>query len=157
MELIIIPKGSGKYDVTDTKERMIYTVTKKKKLIGFPITTLFDPSGYRLYSLQRTAAGNKPTFQILFNEKVFMAIKCESLYVDPTITFNGGSYSFELRGKTQQNLTLYSRRDEIGSLVTEKQANGEPKYTLTIENKFYDDFFPLFAVVADKCFSGNNK
>lgn len=157
MELIIIPKGAGKYDVTDTKERMIYTVAKKKKLIGFPITTLYDPSGYRLYSLQRTEAGNKPAFQILFNEKVFMAVKCESLYVDPTITFNGGSYAFELRGKTQQNLTLYSRKDEIGSLVTEKQANGEPKYTMTIENKYYDDFLPLFGVVADKCFNPNKK
>ncbi len=157
MELIIIPKGAGKYDVTDTKERMIYTVAKKKKLIGFPITTLFDPSGYRLYSLQRTEAGNKPAFQMLFNDKVFMAIKCESLYVDPTITFNGGSYAFALRGKVQNNLTLFSRNDEIGTLITEKQANGEPKYTLTVENKFFDDFFALFAVVADKCFNPNNK
>lgn len=157
MELIIIPKGAGKYDVTDAKERIIYTVTKKKKLMGFPITILFDPSGYRLYSMQRTKAGNKPEFHIIFNEAVFMAVKCESLYVDPTITFNGGSHAYELRGKDQKTLKLYARKDEIGNLITEMQANGDPKYTLTIENKYYDDFFPLFAVIADKCFSGKNK
>lgn len=157
MELVIIPKGAGKYDITDTKDRIIYTVTKKKRLIGNPLTTLHDASGYALYRLLRTESGKKPAFQIIFNEKPFMAVKCESLFVDPTITFNGGSFAFELRGANSRNLKLYAHGDEIGALVTEKQANNEPKYTMTVENKFFDDFFPLFAVVADKCFSGNNK
>ena len=157
MELVILPKGSGKYDVLDTKERVIYTVTKKKRLIGNPITTLHDASGYALYRLVRTESGKKPAFQIIFNEAAFMAVKCESIFVDPTITFQGGSHRYELRGKSSNNLTLYSYKDEIGTLVTERQANNEPKYLLTVENKFFDDFIPMFAIVADKCFNGTNK
>ena len=86
-----------------------------------------------------------------------MAVKCESIFVDPTITFQGGSHRYELRGKSSNNLTLYSYKDEIGTLVTERQANNEPKYLLTVENKFFDDFIPMFAIVADKCFNGTNK
>lgn len=157
MELIVIPKGAGKYDVTDRKERIIYTVTKKKRLIGNPITTLHDASGYALYRLVRTESGKKPAFQIIFNEKAFMAVKCESLFVDPTITFNGGSHAFELKGANVREMKVYSRSDEIGTLLTERQANNEPKYTMSIENKYFDDFFPLFAVIADKCFNGMNK
>lgn len=157
MELVVIPKGAGKYDVTDLKERIIYTVSKKRRLVGAAITTLHDASGYALYRLIRTEAGKKPAFQIMFNEKAFMVVKCESLFVDPTITFNGGNYAFELKGKNSREMKLYSHGDEVGSLVTEKQANNEPKYTMSIENKYFDDFFPLFAVVADKCFNGSNK
>lgn len=157
MELIVIPKGAGKYDVTDKKERIIYTVTKKKRLIGNPITTLHDASGYALYRLVRTESGNKPAFQIMFNEQAFMAVKCESLFVDPTITFHGGSHAFEVKGANVKEMKVYSRSEEIGSLVMERQANNEPKYTMSIENKYFDDFFPLFAVVADKCFSGTNQ
>ena len=80
-----------------------------------------------------------------------------SLFVDPTITFNGGSHAFALKGKNSREMKLYSHGTEIGTLITEKQANDEPKYTMSIENKYFDDFFPLFAVIADKCFSGNNK
>ncbi|MCR5718059.1 MAG: hypothetical protein K6F80_03365 [Oscillospiraceae bacterium] len=157
MDLVILPKGSGKYDILDTKDRIIYTVTKKKRLIGNPITTLHDASGYALYRLIRTEFGKKPAFQIVFNEKAFMAVKCESLFVDPTITFNGGSYRYELRGKDSRELKLFSYKDEIGTLITERQANNEPKYRLSVENKYFDDFIPLFAVVADKCFNGTNK
>ncbi|MBR2086293.1 MAG: hypothetical protein IJ906_04015 [Oscillospiraceae bacterium] len=157
MDLVIIPKGAGKYDVTDLKDRIIYTVSKKKRLIGNPLTTLHDASGYSLYRLVRTQAGTKPAFQIIFNEKPFMAVKCESLFVDPTITFSGGSHAFELKGENSREMKLYEHGNEIGSMITEKQANNEPKYTLSIENKYFDDFFPLFAVVADKCFNGTNK
>lgn len=157
MELIIIPKGSGKYDVNDNKERKIYSVTKKRRLIGNPITTLHDASGYALYTLVRTQSGMKPAFQIIFNDNVFLAAQCKSLYVDPTITFVGGSHSFELKGKDIWNLKMFEHKDEIGGLKTERQANDDPKYILTIEDKYFDDFIPLFAVIADKCFSGKNK
>ena len=157
MELVILPKGSGRYEVLDAKERVIYTVSKKKRLIGNPISTLHDASGYALYRLVRTESGKKPAFQIIFNEAAFMAVKCESLFVDPTITFNGGSHRYELKGKDQRRLTLYSYKDEIGTLITERQANNEPKYLLSVDNKYFDDYIPLFAIVADKCFSGTNK
>lgn len=157
MELIVIPKGAGKYDVTDPKERKIYTVTKKRRLIGNPVTTLHDASGYALYTMIRTESGKKPAFQIVFNDTPFLAAQCRSLYVDPSITFAGGSNQFELKGKDPTNFKLFSRHDEIGSLVTERQANNEPKYILNVDDRYYDDYIPLFAVIADKCYNGKNK
>lgn len=153
MELIIIPKGSGKYTVTDPKERTIYTVTKKRKLIGNPITTLHDASGYALYTMVRRESGMKPSFQIIFNDALFMKVKCTSLYVDPCVVFEGDDGTYELKGKSHDKLELKKDGTVIGSLITEAQANGEPKYTLTVENKFFDDVIPLFAVSIDKCFN----
>ena len=112
---------------------------------------------YALYTMIRTESGKKPAFQIIFNDSAFLAAQCKSLYVDPCITFAGGSNSYELKGNDPFNFKVFSRKDEIGSLVTERQANNDPKYILTIDDKYYDDYFPLFAVVADKCFSGKNK
>ncbi len=157
MELTIIPKGAGKYDITDAKKRTIYTVSKKRRLIGNPITTLYDASGYALYAMVRTESGKKPAFQITLNDKPYMTVQCKSMFVDPTITFTGSSQSFELKGKNSNQLRLCLQKAEIGSLVTELQANNDPKYVLQIEDKYFDDCIPLFAVVADKCFSGKNK
>lgn len=157
MELIIIPKGSGKYEITDGKKRTIYTVSKKRRLIGNPITTLHDASGYALYTMIRTESGKKPSFQITLNDAPFMSVQCKSLYVDPTITFNAGNQIFELKGKSTARLGVFVQKNEVGTLVTERQANDDPKYTITIEDKYFDDYVPLFAVVADKCFSGKNK
>ena len=154
MELMVIPKGSGKYAMTDEKDRKIYTVNKKRKLIGNPITTLHDASGYVLYSMVRTASGKKPAFDITFNEAHFLDALCKSLYVDPTITFTGPGGEYMLRGKNWNDLTLTKGDEVIGSLKTEKQANGDPLYRLIVEDKKFDDFIPLFAVVADKCFNG---
>jgi len=157
MELIILPKGAGKYDVTDKKDRVIYTVTKKRRLIGNPITTLFDASGYALYTMVRTQNGKKPAFQIIFNDNPFFVVECKSLYVDPCITFAGGNNNFELKGKNPYQLSLNLGKESVGTLITERQANDDPKYTLTVEDAYFDDYIPLFAVVADKCFSGKNK
>ena len=157
IELHIIPRGSGKYDILDGKERKIYYVTKKRKLIGNPITTLHDANGYALYTMIRTAAGMKPSFDIIFNDALLMKAQCTSLYVDPTITFEGKDIKYKLRGKKHSEFTLTKDREEIGKLVTEDQANGDPIYTLTVKDKAFDDFIPLFAVATDKSFSGKNK
>ena len=137
MELIIIPKGAGKYDVTDAKNRIIYTVSKKRRLIGNPITTLHDASGYALYTMVRTESGKKPAFQIIFNDNPFFVVQCKSLYVDPSITFAGGNNNFELKGKL--------RPWQIS------------RFLMEVEDAYFDDYIPLFAVVTDKCFSGKNK
>ncbi|MBR1897976.1 MAG: hypothetical protein IJ825_03760 [Oscillospiraceae bacterium] len=157
MELTIIPKGSGKFEINDPKGRKIYSVTKKRKLMGNHITTLHDASNYALYTMVRTAAGKRPSFQIIFNDAVFLNVQCKSLYVDPSILFEGQGGKYELKGKTSKNLELRTQGQLIGGIVTEEQSNGMPKYQLTIEDKFYDDFIPLFAVAVDKCFSTANK
>lgn len=157
MELIIIPMGAGKFTVTDEKDRKMYSVTKKRKLIGNPITTLHDASGYALYTMVRTASGIKPAFQIVFNDELFLTVQCKSLYVDPCITFTGQGGDFELKGKSADDLVLRAGSEEIGVLKTERQTNNDPKYVLTVDNRRFDDFLPLFAVAADKCFNGKNK
>ena len=153
MELLVIPKGSGKYTITDEKDRKIYTVNKKRKLIGNPITSLHDASGYVLYTMVRTASGNKPTFDITFNDAHFLDAKCKSLFVDPSIIFSGPGGEFMLKGKDTSYFVLTKGEAEIGSLKKEKQANDEPMYMLTVEDKEFDDFIPLFAIVADKCYN----
>lgn len=155
MELIVIPKGLGKYIVTDEKDRKIYSVSKKRRLIGNPTTTLHDASGYALYTMVRTASGKKPAFEIFFNEKPFLTVQCKSLYVDPSITFVGEGGDFMIKGKDTKSFEVFKSREVIGSLITEKQANDDPKYVLTVETKDFDDFIPLFAVAADKCFNAN--
>ncbi len=157
MELIIIPTGQGKYTITDAKDRKIYSVTKKKKFVGTPITTLHDASGYALYTLIRTESGVKPAFQIIFNDAVFLFARCRSLYVDPAIDLEGEGGSFTLTGREHAHLKIKIDKTEIGSIDTEKQTNNQPKYILHMDDKYYDDFVPLFAVVVDKCFNGTNK
>ena len=154
MELRIIPKGSGKYVVNDPKERTIYTVTKAKKLFGNPITTLHDASGYALYTMQRTASGKKPAFDVFFNESTFMKISCKSIYVDPCVTFETEKMKYELKGSDDyKDFQIVVNRQKVGEMHTERQANNEPMYQLSIDDAYFVDFIPLFAVAADKCFS----
>lgn len=157
MELIIIPTGQGKYTVTDTKDRKIYSVTKKKKFVGMPVTTLHDVSGYALYTLIRTESGVKPAFQIIFNDAVFLHARCRSFFVDPAIDLEGDGGKYTLKGREHAHLKIKIDKTEIGSIDTEKQANNQPKYILHMDDKYYDDYVPLFAVVVDKCFNGTNK
>jgi uncharacterized protein YxjI len=152
MELYIVPKGAGKYSITDNKDRNLYNVTKAKKLFGNPITTLHDASGYALYTMQRTASGKKPAFQIVFNDEPFL----KSIYVDPCVIFEGKN-KYELKSKDGKNFQMYMDGTVIGKLETSRQANNDPRYFIQIEDKFFDDFIPLFAVCIDKCFSGLNK
>lgn len=155
MELIVIPKGAGKYIINDEKERKIYSVSKKRRLIGNPTTTLHDASGYALYTMVRTASGKKPAFEISFNDKLFLSVQCKSLYVDPSVTFVGIGGDFMIKSKDGRNFEVLKSGEVIGSLKTENQANNEPKYVLNVEAKDFDDFIPLFAIVADKCFNAN--
>ena len=152
MELVVIPTGSGKYNVIDAKDRKLYSVTKKRKLIGNAITTLHDASGYALYSMVRTESGKKPAFHIFLNGTIVLRVQAKSMFLNPCIAFDGSNDSFELRGEKVTHFELFHNEVAIGTLDTEIQTNGEPKYRITIEQKYFDDFFPLFAVVVDKCY-----
>lgn len=157
MELIIIPNGNGKYTVEDGKQRKIYSVTKKKRFIGNPITTLHDASGYVLYTMVRTESGRKPAFHIEFNDSLYMKVRCTSMFVDPCVEFIGNEANYELKGRSHAKMKLTKDDEEIGTLVVEAQANNEPKYILTVDNRSFDDVIPLFAVAVDKCFNDSNK
>ena len=152
MELVVIPTGSGKYNVIDKKDRKLYSVTKKRKLVGNAITTLHDASGYALYSMVRTESGKKPSFHIFLNGTIILSVQAKSMFLNPCIAFEGLNDTFELRGEKVTHFEIYHNGNAIGTIDTEIQTNGEPKYRITIEQKFFDDFFPLFAVVVDKCY-----
>lgn len=152
MELVVLPTGSGKYNIIDTKDRKVYSVTKKRRLVGNPITTLHDASGYALYSMVRTESGKKPAFHIFLNGRIVLRVQCKSMFLSPCIAFEGDDHAFELRGEQVNHFEICRDAQPIGLLDTEIQTNGEPKYRITIEQKYFDDFFPLFAVVVDKCY-----
>ncbi len=157
MELFITAKGSGKYVVTDNKERELYHATKARKLFGSPLTTFYDASGYILYTMKRTSSGKKPEYEIQLNERFFMKVLCKSMFIDPSIQFETIDTIYELKGKDPKNFILYRNDVQIGTLSTAKLVNNDLIYTLTFEEHTFDDFFPLFAVAVDKCFGEINK
>ena len=157
MELLVTAKGSGKYIVTDAKEREIYHITKARKLFGSPTTTLYDVSGYALYTMKRTSAGKKPEYEVQLNERFFMKVMCKSMFIDPSIQFETVKNIYELKGKDQKHFVLYRNETEIGTLDTAKLVNNDLVYKLVFDDQFFDDFFPLFAVVTDKCFGEMNR
>lgn len=158
MELRVVPKGAGKYTIFDKKDRTIYTVGKVKKLFEkFPITTLYDASGYALYVLQRTAAGKKPSFRISFNDSLYMTVSCKSIFLDPSLEFEGQGLRYQIKSKDRKNFEIIRNGELVGKMLTEKQTNNEPVFVIEVDDKVFDDYIPLFAVCADKCFTELNK
>lgn len=157
MELFIIPKGNGKYLVSDKKDRKIYSITKAKKLFGNPISTLFDASGYALYTMQRTATGKKPMFRIDFNDEAFMKVMCKSIYLDPSLICEGKGMKWEFKSKDRMNFEIIKDGTAVGKMETHKLPSNELKYYIEISDKAFDDYIPLFAACADKCFRDLNK
>lgn len=157
MELLVTSKGSGKYSVSDTSNRLIYQITKARKMFGNPITTLSDPSGYTLYTMRRVSAGRKPEYEIQLNDRFFMKVLCKSMFIDPSIQFEGNAVVYELKGKEHTHFELYRNDESIGTLDMAKQVNNELVYRLVFDDRYFDDFFPLFAVTADKCFGEMSK
>jgi hypothetical protein len=100
----------------------------------------------------RTESGKKPAFHIFLNGTIVIRVQAKSMFLNPCITFEGENEIFELRGEKVTHFEIYRDGNAIGTIDTEIQTNGEPKYRIIIEQKFFDDFFPLFAVVVDKCY-----
>ncbi len=154
MEMYVVPKGNDKYIVSDKKERKIYSVDKKrfsKQLI------LHDASGYALYTLQQITSGMKPSFRIDFNEESFMKVNCKSVYLDPSLECEGRGMKYQIKSQDRMHFEIFKNGVHIGHMETEKQTNNEQKYYIQIDDKAVDDYLPLFAVCADKCFSNLNK
>lgn len=153
MELLVIPKGN-KYSVEDKNHRVIYSVKKK----GFSQRyNLFDTSNYILYTLVQGGDDRKPTFNILLNESIFMKMECRSLFLDPTITAEGKDMKFALASKERRNFNIIFNDNKVGTIQIKQTMSGEAHYAIEIENKFFDDYIPLFAVAIDKVFGEMNK
>lgn len=158
MELFLVPKGS-KFIVQDKKKRLLYTI--KKKAFGGKFL-LLDASGYELYSFINTIQGKKPEFNIILNDKIFMTIKCLSVFLDPSIEFNYQEDKFKdikytLKSSDRKNFTLLRNNEEVGSVRTIVDMDKDLCYEISIEDQFFDDYIPLFALAVERAFGDMNK
>jgi len=159
MDLIIISKGN-KYNIQDQKGRLLYTVKKKAFSSGKFI--LYDSSDYALYSFRLTGSsdgGKKPEYSIILNEKTFMEVICKSLFLDPSFECVGKAISdkYDLLSTNRRDFKMVKNGTEIGSISTKTSANGDLQYDLSIEDREFDDYIPLFAVIIDQTFGDMNK
>ena len=158
MELFLVPKGS-KFIVEDKKNRLLYTV--KKKAFGGKFL-LLDASGYELYSFVQTVQGKKPEFNIILNEKLFMNVKCLSVFLDPSIEFEHQNdrlkgVKYILKSSDRKNFILLRNNDEIGSVRAVIAMDNELRYEINIEDQYFDDYIPLFALAVERAFGDMNK
>ena len=154
MDLVVLTKGN-KYIVEDKKSRLLYTV--KKKGFGNSRFVLLDSSNYNLYTLLQTGEERKPSFSIVLNDATFMTITCKSLFLDPTILCEGKNMTFTLASKDRREFTILSGDDTKGSISTRASVSGDLQYDITVEDKIFDDYIPLFAVIIDRAFGVMNK
>lgn len=153
MELLVIPKGN-KYSVEDKNQRLIYSAKKK----GFSKRyNLYDTSNYILYTLVQDGDDRKPTFAVLLNDSVFLKMECKSLFLDPTITAEGKDMKFAVASKDRRNFNIILNDNKVGTIQTKQTMSGEAHYDIDIENKYFDDYIPLFAVAIDRVFGEMNK
>ena len=153
MELIISSKGN-KYFVKDKKDRLLYTVKKK----GFGSKyILYNSSDYNLYTLVQTGGDRKPSYAIVLNDATFMTFVCKSLFLDPTLTGQGKDANYTLASKDRKNFNILLGEKEVGTIVTNISVGGELQYDLAIEDKLFDDYIPLFAVMLDRAFGEMNR
>ena len=154
MELLVIPKGN-KFTVSDKKSRLLYTI--KKKAFGGKYI-LLDASNYELYTFSEISSGKKPAFEILLNDSKFMNVRCLSLFLDPSIEFENNKTKFILKSKDRKNFIIVnSSNEEIGSLEAVTNVSGEIQYEIVIDNKYFDDYIPFFALAVERAFGDMNK
>lgn len=160
MELMISVKGN-KFTVTDKKQqRLLYTI--KKKAFGGGRYLLLDASNYQLYTIVQTSDDRKPTFSITHNDVSILKLECKSLFLDPTITVDGkdtaGSpIKYSILSKDHRDFQLLKDELPVGKLLVHITVSGELQYEITIEDKVFDDYIPLFAIAVDLTFGNMNK
>lgn len=159
MKLFLVPNGN-KFVVKDDKERTLYNI--KKKGFGAGRFCLLDASGYELYSFVQTIQGKKPEFDIILNDKVFIKVRCLSVFLEPSIEFEhmgeklkGEKYL--LKSSDRKNFKLFRDDDEIGYVHTVSTMDGDLRYEIVIEDVYFDDYTPLFALAIEKAFGDMNK
>ncbi len=149
MEFFVVSRGNDKFDVTDSKNRKLYTISKKR----FSKTlVLHDASDYALYDLTQTASGTKPSFRIMFEDSPHMVVTCNSIFLDPKLTCEGHGEKYEVRKTGDKDFHLYYKDTDMGTITAEKATGGVIQYHFCIDNKAFDDYVPLLAVCVDKAF-----
>lgn len=153
MELFVIPKGS-KYLVQDNKGRIIYTI--KKKGFGYKYI-IHDASDYALFTMVGDFSDRHPVYDITLNGNLYLWVKCQSRFLEPSILAKGNDGDLLLR--TEDKLTFQITKDgeNVGSIVTQKMPNGDAQYAFNISDKVFDDALPLLALCVDSSFTNYKK
>lgn len=152
MELMVLIKGNNKYTVEDKKSRLLYSI--KKKGFNNSKLNLLDASNYNLYTLMTTG---EMSYTIVLNDDTFMLINCKSKFLDPTIDCEGKKLKYILKSKNSRDFSIIVNDEEKGMIKTNVSVSGELQYDIIIEDKIFDDYIPLFAVVIDKIFGDANR
>lgn len=151
IELNIVSKGS-KFNVTDTKSRLIYTI---KQGMGGKMY-IHDASGYKLYYFVHDKKAKKPSFRVCLDQREVFVAECTSLFLDPGFAVRGENLSLDVVSQDRREFVIKNNDEEIGSVfpLEEKKETG---YTLKILPKYFDDYIPLIAVFIDLAFAKINK
>jgi hypothetical protein len=64
---------------------------------------------------------------------------------------------YNLVSKDRREFDIIFTDKNIGHISTKVGVTGELQYDIDIENKFFDDYIPLFAVAIDRTFGEMNK
>lgn len=154
MELTVLSKNNGYTVHEKSSNKTLYNV--KKKTFGQK-WNLLDTSKYNLYTLAQMGDEKKPAFAIILNDVTFLTIECKSLFLDPTLVAKSRSMCYNLVSKDRREFDIVFNDKNIGHISTKISVTGELQYDIDIENKFFDDYIPLFAVAIDRTFGEMNK
>ena len=86
-----------------------------------------------------------------------MRINCKSKFLDPTIECKSNDVSYKLVSKNSRDFTIMEGDEEKGTIETSVSVSGELQYDIDINDKIFDDYIPLFAIVIDKIFGDANR
>lgn len=151
VNLNVISKGN-KYIVLDQKERMIYNI---KPGMGGKMH-LINSGGYKLYYFICDKKSKKPVFSVYNDDKIMFAAECTSLFLDPGFTIRGERASLDVISHDRQEFRIVESEIQIGT-ITSQEEKKETKYTIEIDEKYFDDYIPLIAVFIDIAFGKINK
>lgn len=149
MKLIMILKGS-KFDVVNDRDKKIYTI--KKKILGNARYILKDKNNYELYVLQPITGGKRPAFNIMLNEKLYLDVKCTSMFLDPSIEASGEGGHYLLKSADRKNFDMIIADKNVGNVKILTLLNGDTQVEAEINDKAYDDVIPLLALCTELTF-----
>ncbi|MCQ2433776.1 MAG: hypothetical protein MJ062_00870 [Oscillospiraceae bacterium] len=148
LELTIM-MNHGKYLVTDSKKRTLYSI--KKKLRGEYV--IRDASKYELYELSEGQTMDRHMFYyILLNGKRKATLRCVSKFLEPRMELEEEDGSIlTIRAETPDKLsyTFVKDKKEYGTLKIHMLSRTEYKFVINIDVEIFDDYLPLipFAVI----------
>ncbi len=151
VQLNIIPKGN-KFTVSDLKGRLIYNI---KPGMGGKIH-LLDASGYKLYYITAEKKAKKPVFKIFLHDKELFTAECTSMFLDPGFAMRGETINIDVTSHDRHEFKIMGSGNQMGT-VTLLDEEKENKYTLEINEKYFDDYIPLIAVFIEMAFGKINK